>query len=233
VTGWIAISRDIHKHPIFHKRPDRLYAWTWMLAQAAWKPTRFNVAGEIVDVPRGSFCASQKTMSTGTMLTRQALRTFIKLLENQEMLSTRPAHGQHTSTTMLSICNWEKYQTVQPSTNHQSTNEQPTKEQGNNITTTIPNGIDGQAVDFTKEVFDRGVAFLSKYGVKDRQARALVAKWRKLAGDTETFNAFRDANREGVTEPVSWITARLKPSVQPDLDALMAGAIAANAEREN
>jgi len=76
---------------------------------------------------------------------------------------------------------------------------------------TSPNGEDGQAVDFTKEVFDRGVAFLSKYGTAEKQARSLIGKWRKDAGDTETFNALRDANREGVSEPVAWITARLRP----------------------
>jgi uncharacterized protein YdaU (DUF1376 family) len=66
-----------------------------------------------------------------------------------------------------------------------------------------------EPVDFTKEVFDRGVAFLGKYGTPERQARSLIGKWRKDAGDSETFNALRDANREGVTEPVGWITARL------------------------
>lgn len=82
---------------------------------------------------------------------------------------------------------------------------------------TLPKGSDSQAVDFTKEVFDRGVDFLGKYGTSDRQARALIGKWRKQAGDTETFNALRDANREGVTEPVAWITARLRPSTQPSV----------------
>ncbi len=80
----------------------------------------------------------------------------------------------------------------------------------------VPYGTDAadapspsKTVDFTKEVFDRGVAFLGKYGTPERQARSLIGKWRKDAGDGETFNALRDANREGVTEPVSWITARL------------------------
>ena len=82
---------------------------------------------------------------------------------------------------------------------------------------------DGDAVDFTKQVFDRGVAFLGKYGTAEKQARALIGKWRKAVGDTETFNALRDANRAGVTDPVPWITARLKPPRSPpDLDALFA-----------
>lgn len=88
---------------------------------------------------------------------------------------------------------------------------------------TLTNVSDGQAVDFTKEVFDRGVAFLGKYGTPEKSARSLIGKWRKQSGDTETFNALRDASKEGVTEPVSWITARLSRSgSQPDLDALFA-----------
>ncbi|MEO1538505.1 MAG: YdaU family protein [Pseudomonadota bacterium] len=87
---------------------------------------------------------------------------------------------------------------------------------------TLPNGSDGDAVDFTKEVFDRGVAFLGKYGTPEPKARALIGKWRKQSGDEETFNAFRDANRNGVTEPVAWITARLKApeptNYVPDFD---------------
>lgn len=84
---------------------------------------------------------------------------------------------------------------------------------------TVPNGT--AKFDFTKEVFDRGVAFLGKYGTPEPRARALIGKWRKEAGDGETFNALRDANREGVTEPVGWITARLKPSTQPSVEEIM------------
>lgn len=75
----------------------------------------------------------------------------------------------------------------------------------------VPDGTGdaaGQTVDFTKEVFDRGVAFLGKYQIPQKQARALIGKWRSEVGDTETFNALRDANREGVTDPVSWISKR-------------------------
>jgi uncharacterized protein YdaU (DUF1376 family) len=85
---------------------------------------------------------------------------------------------------------------------------------------TVSNETDGEAVtvNFTKEVFDRGVAFLARYGMADRNARSIVAKWRKEAGDTETFNALRDASREGVTDPVAWISARLRPKAGQNLD---------------
>jgi len=74
------------------------------------------------------------------------------------------------------------------------------------------NASDGGAVDFTKEVFDRGVSFLGKHGTPEKQARALIGKWRKVMGDDETFKAMADASRAGVTDPVAWISARSAPS---------------------
>jgi len=93
---------------------------------------------------------------------------------------------------------------------------------------TTSNEVDGEAVDFTKALFERGVAFLGKHGVPERTARALVGKWRKEAGEAKTFDAFRAASKCGVTDPVSWITATLKETKggkQSDwLEAFMRGA---------
>jgi len=65
------------------------------------------------------------------------------------------------------------------------------------------------SVDFAKQLFDRGVAFLSRHGTPDRQARALIGKWRKAYQDTDIFDAFSACSKQGVTDPVPWITARL------------------------
>lgn len=74
------------------------------------------------------------------------------------------------------------------------------------------NVSDADGIDFTKAIFDNGVRFLIAHGQSDRQARALVGKWRKDHNDSEIFDAFAAAKREGVTDPVSWITALLRPA---------------------
>ena len=73
------------------------------------------------------------------------------------------------------------------------------------------NEEDGDAVDFAKVLFDRGVAFLGRHAVPERQARSLVGKWRKASGDQAVFDAFSACNKAGVTDPVSWIERRLQP----------------------
>ncbi|WP_271300656.1 hypothetical protein [Sphingomonas sp. CV7422] len=61
--------------------------------------------------------------------------------------------------------------------------------------------------DPSKVLFDAGVALLVKAGVSERQARGLIAKWRKSKGEPWVREALVSA--EGKAEPVSWIEARL------------------------
>lgn len=68
-----------------------------------------------------------------------------------------------------------------------------------------------EAVDFAKAIFDAGVRFLTEHGTADRQARSVVGRWRKESTDRDIFDAFTAAKREGVIDPIPWITKRLKP----------------------
>ena len=94
--------------------------------------------------------------------------------------------------------------------------------------------------DFSKQVFDRAVMFLGRHNVPEKQARALVGKWRKSHDDRAIFDAFAACSKAGAVDPVPWITARLgaaervSASVIP-LDRIAAIALAnieAEAERK-
>jgi uncharacterized protein YdaU (DUF1376 family) len=87
------------------------------------------------------------------------------------------------------------------------------------------------SVDFAKQLFDRGVAFLGRHGTQDKQARSVIGKWRKAYQDTDIFEAFAACSKEGVIDPVPWITAKLSgkgkangtDKQQRKLDAFIAG----------
>jgi hypothetical protein len=61
-------------------------------------------------------------------------------------------------------------------------------------------------VDPAKALFDAGVALLVGTGMRDRNARACIAKWRKERGDPWTREAI--ASAAGKSDPVSWIEGR-------------------------
>lgn len=74
------------------------------------------------------------------------------------------------------------------------------------------NASDGDAVvDIAKHLFENGVRFLCRHGIPERQARAVIGRWRKAHQDGEILEAFRECHRQGVVSPIPWIEARFKP----------------------
>lgn len=215
MSGWFAVKRGITSHPMFKGRPERLIIWMWLLDNAAWKDTKQDVQGKIVAVPRGSVLASERRIAEECGVGYQVVRTFIARLKTERMINAQVTQGR----TLISLVNWASYQVPERNPNAapsakptQGQRTKGTREQEITEEANASSGADGAApVDFLKVVFDQGIVFLARYGTPEKAARSLIGKWRKDAGDTETFNAIRDAQREGVTEPVAWITARLKP----------------------
>lgn len=74
---------------------------------------------------------------------------------------------------------------------------------------TIPNGMDGEAVDPVKILFDLGVGVMTAAGSSEREARSLIGKWRKGHGDAIVIEAFTDCRARAITNPVEWMPKRL------------------------
>lgn len=77
----------------------------------------------------------------------------------------------------------------------------------------VANATDGEAVaaELSKDLFERGVKFLGRHGVKESQARAVIGKWRKDHPDADILSAFMECAKSGAIDPIPWITARLIP----------------------
>ena len=101
---------------------------------------------------------------------------------------------------------------------------------------TIDKSMDGkpsanEPSDPVKELFDLGVSILTNAGSTEKQARSLIGKWR--AGgkrDAEVLMALLECRTKLISEPVEWLTKRLKPAkyvsksgyeYRGDLDAII------------
>jgi hypothetical protein len=135
VSGWFAMKRGLHDHPIFKGQPLRVAAWSWMVATAAWKDTRQNAGGAVVTIRRGQLLTSYRQMSEATGVPVQVLRTLICQLRGEHAIST----DTNTGRMLITICNYDKYQgggdTDNKADNTASTQRQHTKEQENKRTT--------------------------------------------------------------------------------------------------
>lgn len=205
MSGWICSYRAIWEHPIFKGNAERVGVWDWMLKTAAWKRVRFSAGADLIEIERGQLCVSQAQVSQETGMTRQRFRTFLKALEREGAVLTRPATKSTKGRTLITICKYDKYQAQQPEANQESTKEQPTKEQGNNI----PVGA-GKPADPVKVLFDSGIQLLTAAGKNESHARSILGKWKAAHGTEAVIAALGRAQREGAIEPISFIEGCFK-----------------------
>lgn len=151
MSGFIVMSRDAIDHPLL-RDGERFRAWFWMVAKACWKPTKFDVQGKVVQLERGQFCCSVREMAEAWGWSKSAVDRFIQRLVDEDMvISTRAKSGtgsgtaSGTSRSIITICNYAKYQDVprdggtvsEPLSGTAAGQQRDIKEQGNQY---LPNG---------------------------------------------------------------------------------------------
>ena len=136
--GFVALHRQALDHPLFQGDAQRLGAWLWLIARAAWKPTRFNVAGHIVTLDRGQLCASRSQMAKAWGMSESAVERFLTRLQTGHMIERATGQGK----SIITVCNYSKYQDLSDEAGQateQETGQRPdsdrtAKEQSNHVT---------------------------------------------------------------------------------------------------
>ena len=135
MSGWFAMNRAMFEHPIFAGKPERVAAWAWIIAKAAWKDTKQDANGRTVTVKRGQLLTSFRQMSKATGVSVQSLRTLIDRLSSEHAITT----DTNTGRLLITVRNYDKYQSSEPDTNTAPTHDQHSsntqKKQDNKITT--------------------------------------------------------------------------------------------------
>jgi hypothetical protein len=110
-SGYFFVDRGMFDHPSFAKEPfTEREAWVWMIAAAAWKPTRVRVGRSLLTLERGQLCFSERFLAEKWRWSRGRVRRFLDKLRTEQMVVTKTAH----ETTHITICNYNKYQVGGP-----------------------------------------------------------------------------------------------------------------------
>lgn len=208
MSGWYAVKRGTLEHEIFAPvgKWSKYEAWSWMIENAAFKPTVIDIGGKPYTVPRGALCFSLRFLATKFKWSKKALTTFLSQLESHGAIKigvAKTGTGTRSKRTQVTLCNYDKYQApgtkAEPKGDQKGTKE----EQGNNI----PVGASADAPaerDLKSVVFSDGVALLKRAGKSDGQARSVLGKWCRDHGDAAVIDALARAQRTGAVEPVSF-----------------------------
>lgn len=231
MSGFIALDRSAFEHPLL-RDADRFRAWFWLVAHAAWKPTRHDARGRTILLERGQLCAGREYLAEKWGWSASAVERFLTRLETEQMIERESGQGK----TVITICNYSKFQDVEEKTGQtfgQQTGQKPdrnrtTKEQGNKGTSySDPYGSGGGAqrpappepvrpppppppddppiANPVKVMFDSGIRLFAAEGKPVAAARSLLAKWRKQHGTEAVIAALGRAQREGAIDLTSFM----------------------------
>lgn len=223
MTGFAVILRDAAEHPMFAGDSSRLGAWVTMILRACWKPTKFRIGGNVVELQRGQFCASRQQLADAWGWKPSAVERFLARLETEQMIGRETGQGR----TIVTICNYAKYQDVEAKTGQVT--EQPseqapdshrtTKEQRNQETKDIPSAkADGRgepaplADDMAASIFRTGLLILCEAGHEEAAARRVIGKWRKNYSTGSVLGVLASCRRQAAppSDPVEWIVKALE-----------------------
>lgn len=106
MAGWIKISREIANHWLWQDA-DRLKWWLDLLFLAAWEDKQVLHDSHVFVLRRGQIIASISFLSERWGKSRPTIIKFLRLLEGEGMIKRSTVYRQ---TSILTICNYEKYQ---------------------------------------------------------------------------------------------------------------------------
>lgn len=209
MSGWIALHRGWRDNDVFADDVmSEREAWVWLIESAAWKDTvRRNAKRERIDVRRGQFHTSLRTLGTVFGWGKNKVARYLDRLVLAEMVGT--VAGQ--SGLLITICNYDKYQSVTESKEAMlgtvAGQSRDTQEQGKHLSASNEAGV--PPVDTVKAIFDLGVTLLTASGHDERASRSIVGRWRKEYGDPRVLEALLDPVTKTKSDPVSWMPRRM------------------------
>lgn len=108
MNGWIKLYRQLQEHWIWKtKEPyDKRSAWQYILLQAFFREEKTMWKGSLIDVKRGQFPTSIRTLSEQWMWSNGKVNRFIDKLKAEQMIETERIENG----TLLTVVNYGFYQ---------------------------------------------------------------------------------------------------------------------------
>lgn len=107
--SWYRMERGWMDNGAFDREPyTQREAWQWMIEEANWKPCVVSVSGTPMSLKRGQFTSSIRFMADKFQWSTGRVSRFLNKLCVLTMIETAVETGQ----TIITICNYSKYQDV-------------------------------------------------------------------------------------------------------------------------
>ena len=114
MQGWISLHRKILDNPILSRSRtySRFEAFVYMLLKANHKDNKVVIGNQLIKIKTGSFLTSQKKLMKEFNWGISRLRSFLKLLQDDDMIEVK----SNAISTMITINNYKELQQLQTDT---------------------------------------------------------------------------------------------------------------------
>lgn len=142
MEGWIKLHRRFMDHWLYKSKKPKTYreAWEDILLLVNYDDNKALIRGQLYNCLRGQSIMSLDSWAKQFNWSKQQVRTFFSLLENDKMITLEGLQY----TTRLTVCNYENYQGI-------VTHEQHTEQHTNNTPITHEQHADNTPITSIKE----------------------------------------------------------------------------------
>lgn len=105
MTGYVRLHRSLIGHVAFRNDAEAM-AFAWMIARAAWKPTRVRYKGKAISLNRGQLAISVRDMAEAMDRDKAWVERLFTRLKRETMVETVTQAG----VSVVTICNYVEYQ---------------------------------------------------------------------------------------------------------------------------
>lgn len=207
MSGYTKTHRSVFTHDYFAGEEfSRREAWLWMISSAAWKPHRTRHKNKMIPIGRGQLPGARRHLAEVWGWGEQRVRTFIDDLVMEGMITT----SSNQQLTIITICNYERFQSAEESSNQQLTSSQPAANHTE----------EGKELKEEDTTLTHAGTPVRKPLPEQSELEAMTAALTKAAG--KALNP-TSANLMMIADPLNWIQA----GADFDLDILPAVCVAA------
>lgn len=107
--GYVKLWRSLLDTTLWD-HPSAMVLFIYLLLQANFKVAKVYVRGQALQLEPGQLLTSHAKLCSGTGLSRKSLRGALDVLEAMEIISLNRAKQRAKHPTVVTICNWERYQ---------------------------------------------------------------------------------------------------------------------------
>ena len=123
-SGWFKFYRQIFDNPICTKDSEYFFVWCYILSEVAYEETRVLFKNEEIILSKGQLLTTVKDIALKLKVSESKVNRILKKLEIEKQIEKQSS----SKNTLITVLNWERYQSSEEQNEEQVTNERQTND---------------------------------------------------------------------------------------------------------